>query len=93
MRDCRHVSSETRCLICVGVGRSDSRHEADSSLHAITKVSKNLDNSTVLMMGINEGVKEAHYHTTILKASQEHPGDRRRWFLCHQKEVNVLYKR
>ena len=28
-----------------------------------------------LMMGINKGVKEAHDHDTILKASQEHPGD------------------
>ena len=30
-------SSETRCLICVGVGRSDDRHKANPSPHAITK--------------------------------------------------------
>ena len=57
VRDCKHVSSETSCLICVGVGRSDGRHKADSSLHAITKVPRVFDNSTVLMMGINKGVK------------------------------------
>ena len=75
MRDCKHASSETSCLICVGVGRSDGRLNADSSLHAITKVPRIFDNSTVLMMGINKGVKEAHHHNTIVKASQEHPGD------------------
>ena len=73
--DCRHVSSEASCLICVDVGRSDGRHEADSSLHVITNVPRILDNSTVLMMGINKGAKEAHHHNTILKASQEHSGD------------------
>ena len=75
LRDCRHESSETSCLICVGVGRSDGRHKADSSLHVITNVPRILDNSTVLMMGINKGAKEAHHHNTILKASQEHAGD------------------
>ena len=49
------MSSETSCLICVGVGRSDGRHKADSSLHAITKVPRIFDNSTVLMMGIKCG--------------------------------------
>ena len=59
MRDCRHVLSETSCLTCVGIGRSDSRHKTDSSLHAITKVPRILENATVLMMGINKGVKES----------------------------------
>ena len=75
MRDSRHVSSETSCLICVGVGRSDGRHKSNSSLHAITNVPRIFDNSTVLMMGLNKRVKEAHHHNTTLKASQEHPGD------------------
>ena len=75
MRDCRHVSSETSCLISVGVCRSDGRHKADSSLHAITKVPGIFDNSTVLMMGINKSIMEGHHNNIILKASQEHPGD------------------
>ena len=29
----------------------------------------------MLMMGMNIGIKEAQYHNTMLKASQEHPGD------------------
>ena len=70
MRDCRHV-----CLICVGAGRSDGRHEADSSLHAITKVPRIFNNSKMQVIGINKGDKEAHHHNTKLKASQEHPGD------------------
>ena len=74
MRDSRHVSSETSCLICVGVGRSDGRHKANSSLHAITNVPTIFDNSTV-MMGIDKGIEEAHHHDTTLKASQEHSGD------------------
>ena len=61
--------------ICVSVCRSDSRRKADSSLHAITNVPKILNTSTVLMMGINKGVKEAHHHNPILKTSQEHTGD------------------
>ena len=75
VRDCRHVSSETSCLICVGVGRSDGRHKADLSLHAITEVPWILGTLEVLMMSINKGVKETHHHNTTLKASQEHSGD------------------
>ena len=30
---------------------------------------------TMQVMGINKGVKEAHHHSTKLKASQEHPGN------------------
>ena len=75
MRDSRHVSSETSCLICVGVGRSDGRHKANPSFHAITKISRILKALAVLMMGIDKGIEEAHHHDTTLKASQEHSGD------------------
>ena len=54
---------------------SDSRHEADSDFYAITKVSRILDASAVLMMSIDKGVNEAHYHEHKLEASQEHLGD------------------
>ena len=40
-----------------------------------TKVPRIPDDSTMLMMSINKGVKEAHHHNPILKASQKHPGD------------------
>ena len=40
----------------------------DSSLHAITKVSRILVTSTVLMMDQNEGVKETQDHNSMLKA-------------------------
>ena len=43
--------------------------------YTITKVSRILDASTVLMMGINKCVNEAHHHDPILEASQEHLGD------------------
>ena len=53
------------------------------------------------MMGINKGVKEAHYHDSILKAPQEHSSDQvvEKWFLCDntvtclQKEEKMLYNR
>ena len=60
-RDRRHVPSEACCLVRVSVDRSGSCHEADSSFNAITKVSRILDASTVLMMSINKSVSEAHY--------------------------------
>ena len=73
-RVCRHVSCEACCLVCVSVGKSDSRHEVDSPFHAITKVSRILDASAVLMMSINKRVNEAHGHDPMLEASQEHLG-------------------
>ena len=73
-RDCRYVSCEACCLVRVGAGKSDSRHEADSPFHTI-KVSRVLDASTVLMMGMNKCVNEAHHHDSVLEASQEHLGD------------------
>ena len=52
-----------------------ARHEADSPFHAFPKVSRILDASAVLMMSINNGVNEAHYHDPTLEASQDHLGD------------------
>ena len=54
VRDCQHVSCEACCLVRVGAGGSDSSHTADPSFHAITKVPRIVDTSTVLMMGINK---------------------------------------
>ena len=56
------------------MGGGDGCHETDSSFHAITKVSRIID-ASVLMMSINERVNEAHHHDPILEASQEHLGD------------------
>ena len=68
VRDIRYVLSKTRCLIRVGVGRSDGRHKANPSFHAITKISRILGISAMLMMGINKSIKEAQYHDSISKA-------------------------
>ena len=54
VHDCRYVSSKTSCLICVGVGRTDGRHKAHPSFHAITKISRILGTLAMLMMGINK---------------------------------------
>ena len=62
-------------LVGVSVGRSDSRHKADAPFYTIAKVSRILDASTVLMMGINKCVNEARHHDPILEASQKHLGD------------------
>ena len=59
MRDAREVLRKTRCLICVGVGRSDGRHKANPSFHAITKVSSVLRVKAVFMMGIDKSIEEA----------------------------------
>ena len=66
--------SKTGCLTRVGVSRSDSRHEADPSFHAISKVPKILEALTALVMGKNNGVNETHQGDSILEASQEHLG-------------------
>ena len=60
----------------MSASRSDSRHEADSPFHAITKIPRILDNSTVLMMSIKKRVNKAHHHDPILEASPEHLGDK-----------------
>ena len=59
----------------MGVGRSDTRRKADPSFRVITEVSRILYTSTVLVMGINKSINEAHYHDVRLEASQEHLGD------------------
>ena len=69
------VSCWTCYLICVSVGRSDSRHEADSPFHAIPKIPRNLCASAVLMMSKKKGVNESHYRDPILETWQEHLGD------------------
>ena len=43
--------------------------------YTITKDSRILDASTVLMMGINKRVNEPHRQDPILEASQEYLGD------------------
>ena len=67
--------SKTRCLIRVGVGRSDGRHKANPSFHVIINVSRILEALAVLMMGIDKGVKEIQNHESKLKAPQEPSGD------------------
>ena len=54
-QDNRHVPCEACCLVRVSVGRSDSRHEADSPFHAITKVPKIL-----VLGGADDGHKQMH---------------------------------
>ena len=66
---------EACCLVRMDAGRSKSLHEAESSFYAITKVSRNLDTSTVQMMSIYKCVNEAHHHDRILEASKEHLSD------------------
>ena len=66
------MSCEACCL--ARVGGSENSHKADPVFHAITKVPRILDASTVLMMDMYKGVKEAHPHDSILEASQEHLG-------------------
>ena len=75
MLDLRYVSSKTRCLICVGIGRNDGRHKANSSCHAITKISRILGTLAMLVMGINKSVKETQFHNSILKTLQEQTSD------------------
>ena len=67
-RDSRHMPC---FLMCVSVGRGDGSHEADSPFQAVPKISS----SAVLMMSINKGVNETHYHESILEPSEEHLGD------------------
>ena len=74
-RDCKHVSCQTGYLVRVSAGRGDSSHEANSPFHALSKVSRSLDATAVLMMSMNKGVNEAHYHDPIVETSQEHLGD------------------
>ena len=74
-RDAREVLRKTRSLIRVGVGKSDGRHSAIPSSHAITQISRILGILAMLLMGINKGIDEAQYHDSILKASHKHTGE------------------
>ena len=73
VRDAREVLRKTRCLVRVGVGRSDGGHESNPSFQTITKIPSVCRIKAVLMMGIDKCVKDAKNHNTILKAPQEHP--------------------
>ena len=73
-RDARRVHRMTKCLVRVGLGRSDGGHEANPSCQTITKVPRVLRVKAVFMMGLDKCIKKAQNHNTILKASQEHPG-------------------
>ena len=73
--DAREVQRKTRCVVRVGVGRSDGGHESNPSCQTITKVPSILRVKAVFMVGIDRSIKEAQNHNTILKAPQEHPGD------------------
>ena len=66
---------KTRCLIRVGVGKSDGRHKANSSFHGIIKNSRILGNLAMLMMCVNKSIKETKDPNSILKALQEDPSD------------------
>ena len=63
------MSCQTGYLVCVGVSRSDSCHEAGSPFHAIPKISRILNISAVVVMGVDTGINEAPYHDSILEAS------------------------
>ena len=58
-RDARSVHRKTNCLVRVGVGRSDGRHESNPSCQAITKVPSICRVEAMFMMGIDKCVKEA----------------------------------
>ena len=49
--------------------------KTDSPFHAIPKMSRILNISAVVAMGVDKGIHEAHHHDSILEASQEHLGD------------------
>ena len=56
------MSCEACFMARVNVVRGDSRHESDSTIHAITKVPRILDASKVLMMSKDKSVNGAHHH-------------------------------
>ena len=64
MRDRRHVSSETSCLMSMGVGRSDGRHKADSSLHTSRQSSQDF--------GQHDGADDGHKQRRQRSPSQQH---------------------
>ena len=61
--------------VCVEQDKLPDVRGRRQELHVITKVSRIHKASAVLMMGTNKGVKETHYHYSILKALQEQTCD------------------
>ena len=66
-----HAPSKTDCLISMGVGRNNGRHEANSSFHALSKVSGIFCVTTMLIVGEDTSINDTQYHDSILEASQE----------------------
>ena len=67
--DSKDVSCQTGYLVCVNIGRSNCGHDTDSPFHAIPKISRILNISAVVIMGIDKGVDKAHYNDPILETS------------------------
>ena len=94
----KHVFRQTSYLARMSMDESDGCHKANSSLHAIPKVSRILNVSVMVVMGVDEGVNDTHYHEPILKASWKtwEIKSWKRWPLrgsavaCPQIEVNTL---
>ena len=59
VRDAREVLRKTRCLVRVGVGRSDGCHESNPSFHTITKLPSVCRVKAVFMMGIDKMYRES----------------------------------
>ena len=72
VRDAKEVLRKTRCLVRVGVGKSDGCHESNPSFHTVTKVPSICRVKAVFMMGLDKCIKKAQNHNAILKASHEH---------------------
>ena len=54
-----------------GVCRSDGSRKTNSPFHTISKISRIVHISAVVVVGINEGVDDAHHDNSILKASKK----------------------
>ena len=90
-RDCRHVPCQAGYLVCVSIGRSDSCHEADSPFRAITKVSRILNISAVVIVGIDRGITTIPHwrlrgNTWVIKSCGSAVA-------CLHKEANRLYSK
>ena len=66
--DSRNMSCQGNYLVRVGIGRSDCSHETYSPFHAIPKVPRIINISAVVVMAVDEGIDDTHYHDSILKA-------------------------
>ena len=54
--DRKHLSCQTGYLVRLGIGRSHGCHEEVAA-------------SAVVIMGVDKGINEAHYHDSILEVS------------------------